>query len=363
MNDDEERLRALLHRAPPELTAVDVADVVSRVSHPRSTRIAAVAAAVVAVVALAVALPLLHGATPERHPGVAPATTPARSPDSTAPVRRDLATLTRRAPCPPPAKAKLATRAQLRTYPAVAALYCTEADRTYPHDGEWAVEIRKASRTGIGVLVHALDQPDGKPTGGACLDYLILAPPLVFVDAHGNYLVPRYPRDRCGQPEAAAVAAVRDHHWRVISVRKVKQQATAAEVAANCGADSKNMLYLDSQFGADPDSGRPVFASRPDAVLRVCVYRVRPAEPDVGTFLRAVRLSARESARLRAALSGAGTARSCPPQPEFADVLDGSGDYVMVELGGCWRVDRGDRAHETLGTADATVVGRLLGVR
>ena len=170
----------------------------------------------------------------------------------------------------------------------------------------------------------------------------------------------RFPRDRCGQPQADALDAARGLAWRDIGVRKIKQQVTAAELAAHCGPAFKDLIHIDDQFGTDLSRGGPVFRFHHPDVLHACIYR-EGRDPEVGQFVRGVPLDAAQSRRLRSALTGAGVpASGCSPQSRFA-VISVSGDYVVVELGGCWRVQR-DEAHVTLGTADPSVLRRLLGV-
>lgn len=332
----------------------------------RSRRPAAVLGVVGVVLLTAVAVGLYHAAS---------AGNPAPAAHSAAPGPQrhpvDLAALTRRAPCPPPAKAERAGRTQLREFGAVAAVTCAWDERTYPHAGRWTVLVRKASGSDIAALVAAFDQPDQPPTNGACSLVLVVGAPLVLVDAKGNYLVPRYPLDACGQAQEGTVQVVRDHPWQTISLRKLKQQRTARELAAHCGARAKDMLY-DAQSGQNLSPGEPVLNRHPDLNLHACIYRASPASLDAGSFVRGITLTDDQSASMRDALNGAGPTATCQPQRRFAYIATptydsaGDADWVIVELGGCWRVyfdewPSHDGQWRTLvGTANPDVIGSLL---
>jgi hypothetical protein len=268
------------------------------------------------------------------------------------------------APCPPPRAVRAASRAQLGAFDAVAAVSCGEAERTYRGAGEWTVAIRRASASGIPALQRAFERPDRfDPPNTICAAVLIAGAPVLFVDPHGHYLVARYPVEHpCGHPLDGVLRAVHQHAWTVVSTSKVRQQRTAAELGAGCDPQLKNMVAIDLQFGNAPSPGGPVFTYRPHSLLDACIYRVSPADLDLGNFVRGIHFDASQSAQVRAALTGPGdTTRSCPAEKTFAWIVaPGSNDGVFLELGGCWRLQR-DQAHVTLGTAsDPATLARLL---
>lgn len=363
MNDFERQVSDALRDLFPQRddTALRV-----RMKRPRR-RSFAIGAAMAVVLAIAATL-AWYGTSGDGHPAAAPNSRPSHRPAPSP----NLINLTRRAPCPP-AKLPTATRAQLRGFAAVAALTCDFATRRYPHSGEWEVVIRKATHTDLGALVAALDRPDEERTTGACSLVLVSAPPLVLVDAIGRLLVPRYPRDGCRQPQSAAIAAVRHHEWQSLSVRQVKQLVTQRELTTHCGDRAKDMLYYEEQ-GTNLSPGEPVLNRHPDLPLHACIYRRSPAAPEEGTFVRNVRLDLAQSNKLREALSGPGPTGACAPQPRFATVAtptydkSGDADWIIVELGGCWRVYFDEwPAHDgqwrtLVGTADADAVRELLGL-
>ena len=281
----------------------------------------------------------------------------------------DVAGLARHVPCPPRAKAAGATREQLRTFPAVALVTCAWATRTYPHGGEWSVVIRKASDRDVASLVAAFDRPDER-VHGACLGVLISGPPIMLVDATGKYVLARYPHDRCGNPQAAVLDAVRQHSWQPISVHRDKLIRSARSIATGCGDEAKDMLYYEPGSALSP--GEPVLNRHPKLTLKACIYHRSSGSPDVGQFVRVLTFDADQSTRLRNALSGAGPPGACVTQPRFALIATpiydkvGDADVAWVELGGCWRVYFDEwPAHDgqwrsLVGTADPAVIAEML---
>lgn len=320
---------------------------------PRLKQLLVFASAAIFVAVVAVGL----GVVPWRarsHPSASLPTGPA---SSAVPVTAgELSQLTRRAPCPPAANAGRATRAQLRAFHAVAAVRCVEREQTYP-DGEWTVIVREASQSRINALAAGLDKPDAPRTSGPCAAVLIGTPPLVLVDVVGQYLVPTFPRDACGQPEASLADLP---VWQIMSTQRLRQQRTAAQIANHCQPAWKNEVYLDGQAGAQASPGGPVFTDPAASVLYVCLYQAPAADLSVGAYVRGLTLSADGARQLRAALSGADAGGSCAPQRQFAVIGTASGPWVNVELGGCWRVQRPDNA---IGTAQPQLVRALLGLR
>jgi hypothetical protein len=266
-------------------------------------------------------------------------------------------------PCPLFTRVPVASRAQLVAFDPVAAMTCTAAERTY-RDGEWTVVIRKASAGGIASLKREFERPDraGRPNA-ICATVLIVGAPVLFVDRDGRFLLARYPIDHtCGQPLESVMKAVAAHRWITVATTKVKQQFTPAELAAGCPGEMKNMVAIDLQTGMNKSRGGPVFTYDPNALLDACIYRVSPAHPDLGSFVRGIHFNARQSAQLRAALTGPGdTPGPCRDVSRFASIVPkGSNFGVFVQLGGCWRLQR-DQAHETLGSAsDSALVTRRL---
>jgi hypothetical protein len=292
-----------------------------------------------------------------------PATGPAHPSPQWIETRAELRDLVTNTPCSLPKNAPVASRAELRAFPAVAAVTCGWGRKIYPGEGEWNVTIKNASDDGIAALKEAFDQPDiphpDRPVG--CTLEMVFGPPVFFVAADGSYLVPNYPIDHtCERPLETTLAAVTEHVWTPVDTIRDEQVRTPDEVAYGCMDEMSNPFGAKYSFGNMPQSaGGPVFTRYPDAELTICVYHVEQ-DPIVGSFVRALRLDSPDSAELRDALAGPGVDNAvCAPQDTFARIYGEHTDNIFIELGGCWRLHRDDRP-TTLGTADGDVVSRLL---
>lgn len=272
--------------------------------------------------------------------------------------------LVARVPCPPSGRLRAASRAELAAFAPVAAVTCEETDRTYRGDGRWLVSIHKASWSGVTALQRDFERQDRFDRHVRwCLDVVVLGPPVLFVDRRGHYLFARYPLEHpCVQPLPSTLRSAERHRWTVVATTRIRQEATAAEVAARCDAQGKDMVAIDVGYGIRPSRGGSVFP-RDHVPLKACIYRVSAHDAGVGNFVRAIRFDARQSASLRAALTGPGdTSSSCPSESTFAWLVNRDsteGFQIPIELGGCWRLERGDG---TLGGgSDPATLGRLLG--
>lgn len=266
-------------------------------------------------------------------------------------------------PCPLLKRVPISSRAQLRALDPVAAMTCTEAERTY-RDGEWAVAISRASASGIASLERDFERPDQPARPNAiCAAVVVFGAPVLFVDRNGHFLRARYPVDHtCDQPLESVIKAVAAHHWITVATTKVRQQLTPAELAAGCPGEMKNMVAIDLQMGIGRSRGGPVLTHEPNAPLDACIYRISPTQPDLGSFVAGIHFDARQSAALRTALSGpGGIPGPCPAVTRFASIVArGDNSGVFLQLGGCWRLQR-DQAHASLGSAsDPALVARLL---
>jgi hypothetical protein len=315
------------------------------------SRLWAAAAAAAAVAAIAV---VASGNGSPRRPATGPHATPSPSSSSTSPI--DAEALTSAVPCQPSAAGALADRDAVRALGAVAAVNCIDREQTY-EDGEWTVEVRRISATGIAAFLDAIDRPDEPPTNGSCTADLRVDPAIALVNPSGGYLFPRFPRDACSQPMQDLAKRITD--WQEVSTRRVRQQFTRAELDGHCEPAWKNMLAMDP--GEHPSEGGPVLArAAAGEPLHACLYRTG-ADSQVGEFERAITVAPADADRLRTALAAPGTAGECAPQASFAVVQALGHGEVTVELGGCWRVLRDDLEHSGIGTADAAVVQTVLG--
>jgi len=248
----------------------------------------------------------------------------------------------------------------LRRFHAVTAVSCVDQFRVFPGQGQWEVSVRRVAVGSVAGLQRYFEQPDkpNLPESGACTLNLvgILVP--VFVDARGQWLVPRTPVDGCGHPLGYAYGSAAPHiRWHVVSVRKVRLQVSAAALAAGCAMGIKD----EPAGGAgelQPTLRGPVFPTLPKTV-RVCIYGTQDFES--GSFVRGFRLGASRTHRLLGAMTGAGPSSSCANQRTFAVIVANAELSAEVELGGCWGVARPNLSG--LGTADPAVVRVLLARR
>jgi outer membrane murein-binding lipoprotein Lpp len=267
--------------------------------------------------------------------------------------------LTRHVPCP--GTQHQVGPAQLRTLKAVTAVMCGDGFRIYPGQGQWEVFVRKVAVSGVAASQRYFEQPDRPnwpPQNAVCTADLVGITPIAFVDAQGHWLVPRTPIDGCnhplGLPKGEQPTWIR---WHVVSVHRIKQQISAPALAASCPMKWGNSV---AWAGPPRDStGGPLFPVAPKTV-RICVFRTPPSRFAVGHFVRGFRLDASRTRRLLRALTGSGPRRGCAKQRTFAVVIRSPGSVASVELGGCWRVDRGDHL---AGTAKPAMVRAILRAR
>lgn len=261
----------------------------------------------------------------------------------------------------PGVHAHVAGPAAVRRFRAVTAVSCVDGTRTYPGQGEWAVQIRRIEVGGIAAVQRYFEQPSTRklPKGRGCLlvAHFMLLP--VLVDAGDNRLVPKTPVDGCGDRLGNAYGLnALSKGWHVVSVRKVRLMVSAAALAAHCAMGIKDL----PGGGIGPlsrTSGGPLFRSTPQTA-RVCIYPTRDFES--GYFARGFALGAAPTHRLLGAMTGAAPRGSCPNESTFAVVSSSAERWAEVELGGCWRVGRTYPAYG-LGGSDPAVVRAILGSR
>jgi hypothetical protein len=251
---------------------------------------------------------------------------------------------------------------QVDAFHAVAAITCYQETRELPGQGEWLVSVRRVATSGVPALQAALELPNQSTTDGGCDLVGIEVPPIVLVDAAGHAMQPTVPVDGCHQPLKAFWAAIDQVTWHEVEVRPIRSVVTPGAQAAQCQQEFKNMTaVLGSASGTVASSGGPIFDPQVSAV-RVCLYQATGSGLDGGTFERGVDLSAADTRKLLAALTGPGRGTDCPAQRQFAAITAADGEWATVELGGCWRVARSS-SHPGIGSANASVVSALLGLR
>ncbi len=266
-------------------------------------------------------------------------------------------------------------------FAAARAQRCVVTTVVEPGDGEWQVRVDQEATTGLAALVTALQRPPSpaaapqrpSPSAGARCPAIAYAPiDLTLTDVHGVTITPAIPRDACGQPAADVRRAVEALPWTTTAQTKIRQVRGQLEVASGCPGRFKPVVAFN---GASTDhAGR---ASGPwltgaSSSLRVCRYVLDPAStvsiggptPSYGGRLDTVgTLTGEPLTRLLTMFDAAPDAApgACTaPQAPFAVVMpaEGSGAWLAVELGGCYRAtdDRG-----RLRQLDADAAGLLAG--
>lgn len=267
------------------------------------------------------------------------------------------------APCGRVASAtQLAGVDTVAAFPAVAVVNCRTDVKSYAGEGEWVVLVRQVTVDGLPQLMSALTRPDEQASSGDTACAAVGYGPLTILLAgrSGAYLHPRAPATACGAPQPAVLAAVNGLTWRTVSVSRIEQTRTEASITSGCDMGWKNETAIDAANASD-SAGGPVFTTDAETPLRVCIYRVADDDPQVGAFERGLTLDGSDSRRLRDALTGPGPGGGCAVQDTFA-VIRAAGQWVTLELGGCWRLVREIDNPATYGSADADVVKELLGL-
>jgi hypothetical protein len=235
----------------------------------------------------------------------------------------------------------------------VAVTICATGPRAAVAGGEDLVATEQRSDD-VAALVAALRLPDEERTSGACTLDLPIVPWFALHDAQGRWVRPGVPVDACGKPRIEVREAIAALPLTTVTRRKVGEVTSSAAAAAGCEQRWADMIAVEAGDGstAPPPAG---YAPAPDAEVRVCVYRVPPAERDsgkpAGEFVAGGPLTSAEWAAVRRALpSGTPAARCGTPANRFA-VLAGE---VYVELDGCRRVLSAGGGGLLQGTAELT---------
>jgi hypothetical protein len=242
----------------------------------------------------------------------------------------------------------------------VAVTVCATGPRSAPAGGEDMVATEQRGAD-VEALVAALRLPDEERTDGACTLDLPIVPWFALHDAQGRWVRPGVPVDACGKPRIEVRDALAGLKLTTVTSRKVGEITSAAAAAAGCVQRWADMVSVEArdERTAPPPTG---YAPAPDAAVRVCVYRVPPAEQSSGKpggdFVAGGPLTPAEWAAIRTALpSGTPAARCDTPANRFAVLSVSAPGEVYVELDGCRRVLIADRGGLLQGTPE--LVGLL----
>lgn len=355
----QRRLGELLDTTAPSFEPVTI-DQLDRLRRQRPVRRHAASLGAVAVVLAVVAGLLLANSLRSQPHRTGALPTPTIAPPPTA-ARLDQ--LANSAPCRLTVQDRHpAEAAQVAKFTAVAAIECRTEIRSYPGQGEWQVLERRVATAGLAAVVAALTRPDQHASSGNVCAGLGYGPLLILLaDNAGHYLHPRPPTDQCGAPLPAVAKALDGLRWRTVSDTRMMQTRTPASIASRCVMAWKNELYFDTQMHTPASPGGPVLTNQPNGPVRVCIYRTS-TDISGGRFQRSLTLTGTKARQLRTALSRPGPSHTCPAQHAFATVWSGH-NYVNVELGGCWRVQRHTNGPTGIGSADPDLVTQLLGIK
>ena len=230
-------------------------------------------------------------------------------------------------------------------------LRCTDQLRSVPGQGLWWLRVEERADTDAPALMAALRRPDGLVLPHmVCLDVAVLVPYFALVDASGTALRPRVPRDRCAQPQATTLAALRALPFHETGATRLHQEQSQESIDTGCGQPYGDAFLGDTLAHTRPAAARRMWRKTPDAV-RICLWR--PATSGLPQLESAGTVTGRTLAALLTRLDGL-PAGTCTPRHQHFAVLEyvrhgWYDDPVDAELDGCGLVLRPD---ETLGHLD-----------
>lgn len=260
--------------------------------------------------------------------------------------------------CPTAAQLPAAEEPLPAGFRAVSVLRCGDEVRDVPGDGKWWFRVEDRADTDAAALLAALRRPDRQaPAAAICADVAFLVPYFALVDAAGNVVRPRVPRDACSEPQRAALDALTALPFRETAATRRHQEQSQQSIDSGCGQMWTDALAGDTLVHTRPAAARRIWAKTPDAV-RICVWRPGPGMPELesaGT-VRGPALTA-----LLGRLDRLPAAASCGPRHQRFAVLEylrkgWYDDAVYAELDGCGLVLRPDH---TLGHLDAATAKLL----
>jgi hypothetical protein len=254
----------------------------------------------------------------------------------------------------------------------VSASRCILKMVTVPGDGEWQVHEEQEASSQLDVLVRALRQPSEPGNATVSCSAVGMAPVVItLTDGHGTTISPAIPHDACNFPLQTVLHTIQTLPWKTVRDTRVHQTRSQLEIDSGCPGGYKPMIAIEAAAGtrrsADPG---PSFPGTPPTSLAVCRYTLDASSTmsgldgsgtfTMGTLATTARLTGSNLNRLLAAMDAAGAVTgSCDmPQVPFAvlSTQDGSGPWVMVELGGCNRGLDGDGHLRQLNAATIAIL-------
>jgi len=170
----------------------------------------------------------------------------------------------------------------------------------------------------------------------SCAAYAQIDPEVWFIDAAGQAVLPRWPRDSCDHIPTEATAALTGLAWTTTARVKMVQMAPQAAIDAGCLTAFKYMVQLTAdQAGTAKPGSFADLAHSTDPHL--CRYRHTGDDPVSGDFESGHPLSATAWTSLRQALEATPSVQPCTRAATRFALLS-AGLFVEVELDGCHRV-------------------------
>ncbi|MFG2045415.1 hypothetical protein [Dactylosporangium sp. NPDC048998] len=208
-------------------------------------------------------------------------------------------------------------------------------------DGGEDLVLAERRGTDVGALTEALRLPDQPMTAVSCTADLPGVPWFAVFDADGRWLRPGIARDVCGKLRIEAREAVRTLRLTVVATTVLRETVSSAAAASGCAQGWSDMVSVEA---AEPSRNVAPF-DPPKSEMRLCLYRVPPAEQGsakpAGDFERGGVLPAQRWTELRQAMLGAGAPSACTAHASRFALLrptDDTSGEVYVELDGCHRV-------------------------
>jgi hypothetical protein len=227
-------------------------------------------------------------------------------------------------------------------FAAVAVVRCVAEYRTVPGDGEWEFSDAQRADSGLAAFLAALRLPSVTPSPGeafACPAEVPMS--LALVDAHGAIVNPSLPHNACGSL-TQVTSAISALPWKTVTEQRISQIQTQSGLDSGCEPQYKDVFELPVPKDALPWSkvrrpGNP----EPNEVCVYALSRTSGSTLTVGTFAKAVRLTAAQQDAVVKALdlTGDAPAPKCTRTASRMVVMAGPGaDGIIVELDGCQRL-------------------------
>jgi len=226
----------------------------------------------------------------------------------------------------------------------VSASRCIYDYEVVPGDGVWIDRTEQHATTGLQALAAALVLPSEPSIGPPCLNLFPIVPVITVTDSAGNVFQPLIPHTSCDYPLDAAAQAIMAVPWKDISTTRVSQLDSEADTIALCGSTWPASL---AQAAGNVVAKIVAPDTAPPGLL-VCRYVLDRSTANAngedylsGKLASAHTIGAVASHTFMSDVAAAPPAGACDAAQAPFDVVSppiyGTGSYVIVERGGCYR--------------------------